>query len=67
MTCPYCGKKMEKGVFTSTEPINFLKEVRFVNRPKKDGEFNLATPHFGGRASVEVNLCRDCGKIVIDI
>lgn len=67
MKCPYCGEPMEKGVFTSTEPINFLKEVRFVNRPKKDGEFTLAKPPFGGRASVEVNLCRGCGKIVINV
>jgi len=67
MQCPYCGENMEKGLIASSEPINFLKEVRFVNRPdKKKGEFNLATPPFGGRASVGVWLCRDCKKIVID-
>lgn len=30
------------------------------------GEFNLATPPLGGRASIEVFLCRDCQKIMID-
>ena len=44
-----------------------MKEVRFVNRAKKSlGEFNLATFLLGGRASIEVFLCRDCQKIMID-
>lgn len=51
----------------SSEPINFMKEVRFVNRPKKRlGEFNLATPHVGGLSHVDVRLCRECRKIVIE-
>ncbi|MBP3891965.1 MAG: hypothetical protein J6D29_07310 [Solobacterium sp.] len=67
MMCPYCGKGMEKGVIESSEPINFMKEVRFMNRPKESkGEFNLATPPLAGRSYVEVYLCRDCRKIVID-
>ncbi len=61
MKCPYCGETREKGIIESSEPINFMKEVRFVNRAKKSlGEFNLATPPLGGRASIEVFLCRDC-------
>jgi len=35
MKCLYCGENMEKGLIASSEPINFLKEVRFVNRPDK--------------------------------
>ena len=67
MNCPYCSNEMEKGLIESSEPINFLKEVHFVNRPKeKEGEFNLATPRIGRHASVEVWLCRNCKKIVID-
>ena len=67
MNCPYCGKDLEKGMIISSEPINFMKEVRFINQPKKSkGEFNLATPPFGGRAQVDVFLCRECRKIVID-
>ncbi len=67
MQCPYCGKEMEKGMIISSEPINFMKEVRFINRPKKrKGEFNLATPHLGGRSHVDVCLCRECRKIVIE-
>lgn len=43
-----------------------MKELRFVNKPKKRlGEFNLATPPLGGHASIEVNLCRGCRKLVI--
>ena len=66
MKCPFCSEDMEQGVLESTEPINFLKEARFVNRTKKDqGEFNLVKPPFGGQAALEVWLCRDCRKIVI--
>jgi hypothetical protein len=32
---------------------------------EKKGEFNLAKPLFGGRAAIDVWLCRDCRKIVI--
>ena len=35
MKCPYCGETMGKGIIESSEPINFMKEVRFVNRAKK--------------------------------
>lgn len=67
MNCPYCGKPMEQGVIESSEPINFMKEVRLINRADENkGEINLAKPHFGGRSSVEVWLCRDCRKIIID-
>ena len=67
MNCPYCGEEMEKGLIESSEPINFLREVRFLNQPKAGkGEFNLAKPSLGGRAAVQVWLCRDCRKIVID-
>ena len=67
MNCPYCGKPMEKGVIESSEPINFLKEVHMINQPNESkGEFNLARPAFARRTSVEVWLCRDCRKIIID-
>ncbi len=67
MKCPYCNAAMENGLIESSEPINFMKQVRFVNRAdEKKGEFNLATPPFGGRSSVAVWLCRDCRKIMID-
>ena len=67
MKCPYCNEEMEKGLITSPEPINFMKESRFVNQPKENkGEFNLAKPPFGGRATVEVWLCRNCKKILIE-
>lgn len=67
MNCPFCGEAMEEGMIISSEPINFMKESRFINQPnEKKGEFNLATPSFGGRASVEVCLCRKCRKIVIN-
>ena len=66
MNCPYCGKEMERGLIESSEPINFLKKVRFVNQPKKDeGEFMIAKPPFGGRASVDVCLCRVCRAIIL--
>lgn len=68
MKCPYCGKDMEKGLIESSEPINFMKELRFINRADEGkGEFNLAMAPFGGRSSLEVWLCRDCRKIVIDL
>ncbi len=61
MKCPYCGETMENGVIISSEPINFMKEVRFINHADKSkGEFALATPALAGRASVDVCLCRDC-------
>lgn len=67
MKYPYCGENMEKGLIESSEPINFMKEVKFVNKAnEKKGEFNLAKPPFGGRAAVGVWLCRDCRKILID-
>ena len=67
MKCPYCNETMEKGVIESSEPINFMKEVRFINRAKeRKGEFNLSNPPFGGHAYVDVWLCRSCRKIVID-
>ena len=68
MKCPYCAEEMEKGLIESSEPINFMKEVRFVNKAdKKRGEITLAKPPFVGRAFVDVWLCRSCKKIVIDI
>ena len=67
MECPYCRKTMESGLIVSSEPIGFMKEVRFINKAnEKKGEFNLAKPPFGGRASVKVWLCRGCRKIIID-
>ena len=67
MRCPSCREAMEKGLIESSEPINFMKEVRFVNNAnEKKGEFNLAKPPLGGRAFVEVWLCRSCRKIVIE-
>ena len=55
MNCPYCNALMEKELIESSEPINFMKEARFVNRAKeKKGEFNLAKPPLGGRAYVNV-------------
>lgn len=58
---------MEKGLIESSEPINFMKEVRIVNRANESkGELALAKPSFWGRAFVEAWLCRDCRKIVID-
>ena len=47
MNCPYCNESMENGVIVSSEPINFLKEVRFVNRAnEKKGEVQLASKSF---------------------
>ena len=67
MKCPYCGGEMEQGLIASAEPINFLKEVHFINQPKKkDGEFNLAKASMGRRAAVDAWLCRDCRKIIIN-
>ncbi len=66
MKCPYCAGDMEQGVLESTVPINFLKEARFINKPKEgQGEFNLAHPPFGGCASVDAWVCRGCRKIVV--
>ena len=43
MKCPYCAGDMEQGVLESTVPINFLKEARFINKPKEgQGEFILS-------------------------
>ena len=68
MKCPYCSEEMEKGLIESSEPINFMKEVRFVNRADENkGEFNLAKAPFGGRAALEVWLGRSCRKIVVDL
>ena len=67
MKCPYCDQEMEKGLIQSTEPINFMKKVRAVNRPKNNlGEFNLAIPRMGGRCHVDLWLCRDCRKMIIE-
>ena len=67
MNCPYCNALMEKGLIECSEPINFMKEVRFVNKAKeKNGEFNLAKPPLGGHAYVNVWLRRSYRKIVID-
>ncbi len=67
MKCPYCEGEMEKGLIESSEPINVMKEVRAINRPKEDdGEFNLAKPKFGRHAHVDLWLCRECRKIVIE-
>lgn len=67
MNCPYCGEMMEKGIIASQEPINWLKEKHFVNRPhEKDGEFNLAKASVASRATVDAWVCRKCRKIEID-
>ncbi len=66
MRCPYCSGMMEKGLIESSEPINFMKKVKFVNRAnEKKGEINLAKPPFGGRAHVEAWICRNCRRIEI--
>ena len=35
MKCPYCAEEMEKGLIESSEPINFMKGIRFVNKADK--------------------------------
>lgn len=69
MRCPYCGDDMERGLIESSEPINFLKEMRFLNQPKKaKGEFNLATPPPGRacfrRGMGMQKLQKDCHKLL---
>ena len=42
MNSPYCNETMEKGLIESSEPINFLKEVKFVNKAnEKEGNLFL--------------------------
>ena len=66
MQCPYCGREMELGIIASPEPINWLKEEHFVNRPKAEaGELSLAKATWAKRATLDAWLCRDCHKIII--
>lgn len=59
---------MERGLIASSEPINFLKKTHFINQPRKrDGEFKLAKASMRKRAVLATWLCRDCGKIVINV
>lgn len=67
MTCPYCGKEMEKGVIQSPHEINWKKKKAFIGRAMfHKGSIVLSELSYLSGSAVIAYLCRDCKKIVID-
>ena len=70
MLCPYCGKEMGKGLIQSPQELAWLKgeKRRLLSRAAfhKDSVVLSELSLLRGSA-VEAWLCRDCGKVVIDI
>ena len=68
MNCPYCNKEMEQGIIRSPQEISWQKEKHFFNRADMhEGAVCLSEFSFLKGSSVEAWLCRDCGKVVIDL
>lgn len=70
MNCPYCGKEMEKGLIQSPHGLAWLKGEKrhtFARAELHEGSVVLSELSMLRGSAVEAWLCRDCGKIVIDI
>jgi len=68
MKCPYCGKETEEGVIQSPNEISWQREKHlFGGAELHDGAVCLSKHSFFKGSSVVAFLCRDCGKIIIDI
>ena len=70
MLCPYCGKEMEKGLIQSPHEIAWLKGEKrhaFARAELHEDSIVLSELSFLRGSAVEAWLCRDCGKVVIDI
>ena len=65
MTCPYCRREMERGLLQSQRCIFFTKKKKvwfITNR----GEDIVVSKNNWTAPNVEANLCRACGKIILD-
>lgn len=70
MKCPYCEREMEQGVIQSPHEISWKKGVkrRLLGRASlHEGSVVLSELSFFRGSGVIAWLCRDCGKIVIDV
>ena len=70
MKCPYCDHEMEQGLIQSPHELSWKKGTK---RPLlgraflHEGSIILSQLSFFKGSAVTAWLCRDCGKIVIDV
>ena len=70
MTCPYCQKEMEKGLIQSPHEIAWLKGEKkhlFAKASLHEDSVVLSELDFWQGSAVTAYLCRDCGKVIIDL
>lgn len=68
MNCPYCNKEMEKGVIQSPQEISWQKKRFLIGAAEfHEGSVVLAEFSFLRGSCVTAYLCRQCGKVVIDV
>jgi hypothetical protein len=67
MTCPYCGKEMEKGVIDSPHELSWKDKRYFFGRAEfHKGSVVLSDLNYLKGSSVDAYLCRGCRKVIID-
>ena len=68
MICPYCEKEMEAGVIQAQHELSWKKKRTFFLLPADhyEGAVTLSGRSMRGSAA-RAYLCRDCGKVIIDI
>lgn len=68
MNCPYCNGEMEKGVIQSPHEISWKRKKSLIGAAElHEGSVVLAEFSFMKGSCVTAYLCRQCGKVVIDV
>ena len=68
MTCPYCGKEMERGYIKSPQQIFWSKDSELG--PQDESSIKLSGKFWHGffnGFSVESCYCPDCKKIITSV
>ena len=70
MKCPYCGNEMEQGLIQSPHELAWVEgEKRHIFSRAKfyEGALVLSKISLWRGSAVTAWLCRDCGKVIIDV
>ncbi len=69
MTCPYCGREMERGLIQSPQELCWIPgedRKTFARAEFHEGAVVLSKLSFMKGSAVTAHLCRACRKVVID-
>lgn len=70
MICPYCGREMESGLIQNRYKLGWFPGTKrhfSANPDFYDGAVTLAEQRLMYGAACRAFLCRECGKVIIDI